>query len=133
VILDTLSGKAEFGIRGGYNFVDVRDVCLAAISLAHSNVRESFIISGHSVSVSELYRAINNARGFRRKPILIPMPLVKLFMPFIKVLNPITLKALTEDHDYSYKKSELLLGYKPRPFEETLNDTLDWFEKSNGA
>ena len=129
VVLDTLLGKAEFGIRGGYNFVDVRDVCTAAIALVHSSARESFIISGHSVSVAELYEAINRARGFRRKPILIPLPLVKLFMPFIKVLNPITLKALTEDHDYSYKKSELLLGYTPRPFEKTLHDTLVWFEK----
>ena len=132
VISDTLAGKAEFGIRGGYNFVDVRDVCLAALSLCRSDARGSFIISGHSVSVSELYGAINRARGFRRKPLLIPLPLVKIFMPFIKVLNPITLKALTEEHNYSYKKAELVLGYTPRPCEETLEDTLAWFENEAG-
>lgn len=130
VIADIVKGRAEFGIRGGYSFVDVRDVCSAALALCHSEHRGSFIVSGHSITVKQLFISANKLLGIRRRPIIIPLPLVRLFMPFIKVLNPITLKALTENHNYSCERAELLLGYSPRPFEETLSDTVDWFKST---
>ena len=128
VIRSVLRGGAELGIHGGYNFVDVEDVCAATYALANNDERGMFILSGEDVSVAELYRAINEKKGFRRPVILFPVWLVRLFLPFVRVLNKITLKALTDPHRYSYARAEKLLGYAPTPFSETLDKTIAFFE-----
>ena len=129
VIRSVLRGGAECGIRGGYNFVDVEDVCAATYALAQHDERGMFILSGEDVSVAELYRAINQKKGYRRPIILFPVWLVRLFLPFVRVLNKITLKALTEPHRYSSERAKKLLGYTPTPFSETLDKTIAFFEK----
>ena len=128
VIRSVLRGGAEFGIRGGYNFVNVRDVCKAIYTLTQNDLRGSFILSGENVSVREMYEAINRKKGYRRRPIILPVWLVRLFLPFVRVLNKITLKALTDPHDYSYAWAARELGYSPTPFEETLDETIAFFE-----
>ena len=130
VIRDVLAGGAEFGIRGGYNFVNVRDVCAAIYTLAGNDLRGAFILSGENVSVREMYEAINRKRGLRQRPIILPVWLVRLFLPFLRVLNRITLKALTDPHDYSYARAARELGYSPTPFDATLDETIAFFEKA---
>ena len=126
VILNVINNKAEFGIKGGYNFVDVRDVCQAIYTLCNYNDRGQYIVSGHDVSVSELYSMINNCLGVKKKPIIIPLPIVWLCMPFVSVLSPVTVKSLRETHNYSNAKM-IDLGVKPRAIEDTFNDTINWF------
>ncbi len=129
VLCDTLRGKAEFAIRGGYQFVDVRDVCAALHALCRSDLRDCYIVSGQNVSVCELYEAVNRDRGIQKKPILLPNFLIWLCMPFVPVLNKITVKALREPHNYCCDKAKKALGFSPTPFAKTIHDTLDWFEK----
>lgn len=129
VILNTLRGKAEFGVRGGYNFVGVREVCEAIYTLLHSPLCDQYILSGESVTVEELYGFINREKGLKKKPIILPTWLVRLFVPFVKVLSKITLKALSEPHDYSSEKAKRELGFLPPPVEETLKKTIAWFDE----
>jgi dihydroflavonol-4-reductase len=42
-------------------------------------------------------------------------------------LTPGAIKTLRWSHRISHEKASRELGYRPRPFEETLRDTLDWF------
>ena len=128
VIQKVLSGGAEFGIPGGYNFVNVRDVCAAIYTLCQNDLRGTYILSGEDVSVKELYEAINRKKGYRRRPIILPLWLVRPFVPFTRVLNKITLKALCEPHNYSYAKAARELGYSPTPFDKTLDEVIAFFE-----
>ncbi len=129
VLCDTLNGKAEFAIRGGYQFVDVRDVCAALHTLCCSDLRDCYIVSGQTISVCELYEAVNLERGLKKHPIVLPNFLIRLCMPFVPVLNKITVKALQEPHNYCCDKAKRDLGFSPTPFAKTIHDTLDWFEK----
>lgn len=128
VIFDTLSGKHEFGIKGGYNFVNVTDVCKAIYFLSKSNLRDQYIISGENISVETLYEEINRIKGLSKKPTIIPSAVVWLFLPFIKVLNKITLKSLSEPHNYSYERAASEFSYEPLSIDETLKETIEWFE-----
>ena len=105
IINDCINGKAELGIKGGYNFVDVEDVCKAIYDIALSNHRGQYIISGHNVTVKELYACLNKIKGFKKRPIIFPTWVARLACPFVKVLNKITLKALQEQHNYSFVKA----------------------------
>ena len=100
IILDTISGKAELGIKGGYNFVDVEDVAGAILILCQTENRGQYIVSGNNVSVKELYEKINSYKNLKKKPIIIPTWIARLACPFVNVLNKITLKALLDSHNY---------------------------------
>ena len=126
VVFNVINGKAEFGIKGGYNFVDVRDVCQIIYALCNSTDCGQYIVSGHNVSVAELYGMINNCLGLKKKPVIIPLPIVWLCMPFVSVLSPVTVKSLREAHNYSNTKM-LGLGVRPRDIVDTIKDTVNWF------
>ena len=129
IINDCINGKAELGIKGGYNFVDVEDVADAIYKIAISSLRGQYILSGHNVTVEELYGEINKIKGFKKRPLIFPTWVAKLACPFVKVLNKITLKALQEPHNYSSEKAFKEFGYQTKDFKETLKNTIDWFEK----
>lgn len=127
VILNVLAGGAEWAIRGGYNFVDVRDVAAAIYLLCQRQDQGSYILCGHSVSVRDLYGFINKEMGKQRAILTIPRFLARLATPFVKVLSKTTLKALTDPHDYSARAAKEAFGYSPLPIETTMHDTVAWF------
>lgn len=127
IILDCVNKRAEFGIRGGYNFVDVNDVVFVIFSLMKNDNKGQYIVSGESVTVKEMYKKINSALGVKKRPVMIPLFLVKTLLPFVKMLNKITLKSLTESHNYSCEKAKKELMFSPTDIDKTINDTVNWF------
>ena len=129
ILVDTLKNKTQMGMKGGYNFVDVEDVATAIHTLANNDLRDQYILSGTSVPVKELYMFVNNSKGLKKRPIIFPTWLVKLCVPFVKVLNKITVKALLAPHNYSSQKAKQDFNYTTKPINETLKNTVDWLEK----
>ena len=127
VILDSINGKKEFGMKGGYNFVDVIDVCRVIYKLAGNDKTGQFIVSGHDVSVKEVYGYINKFMGFKKKPIIIPTCIIWLCVPFVKVLNPVTIKALQDNHYYNNSKIIKELNIVPTDISTTFENTIKWF------
>lgn len=127
IIRGCIKGMPEFGLRGGYNFVNVRDVCRAMYQAIVLEKRGQYIVSGENVTVRELYELINKAIGKKKRPIIIPDFLVNLAMPFVGVLNPITVKSLREPHLYSCDKAVREIDYKITPIEQTVMETVQWF------
>lgn len=127
VIENTLNGKAELGIHGGYDFVSVTDVCKAILTLCHNDMRDQFILCGGAMRVEELYGVINREVGLKKKPILLPKWLIVPFLPFVKILNKTTLKALCEPHQYSSQKAKHALGYEPLLAEDAVLEAVRWF------
>jgi dihydroflavonol-4-reductase len=46
------------------------------------------------------------------------------------LFTPIAMKELESNPDISYAKANRELGYEPRPLEQTLSDTIDWFQRN---
>ncbi|MBQ8885746.1 MAG: NAD-dependent epimerase/dehydratase family protein [Clostridia bacterium] len=128
VLLGVLNGKAELGIPGGYNFVDVADVCNAIFTLFKTDRRGEYILSGHDVTVKELYMHVNRIMGWKKRPIIFPTFVAKLASPFVKMLNKETIRALNDPHNYSFEKAARELGYQPTPIEKTFENTVKWLD-----
>ncbi len=127
VILSCIKGKAEFGLNGGYNFVDVLDITKSIYTASHSKNVGEYIISGWNLTIKEFYAKINTFLGLKKKPIIIPDFMLKTCMPFVKVLNKVTIKALKDIHDYSSLKASKELNYSPIDINDTIKNTVDWF------
>lgn len=128
VVRDCIDGKMQFGIKGGYNFIDVDDVVTAVINLSRLDINGSYILSGHDVTVFELYQTINKKLNVKRKIWKIPLFIVKLAIPFVPYLSKFTIDTLQENHNYDNRKAIKELNLKLTNFNETIEKTVDWFK-----
>jgi len=141
-ILKIYQNKLPFLVSGGYNWVDVRDVVSASLHSIESGRRgENYILSGEYCSLHELSEMISKISGCKI-PLIVPVSLARLACPFFKVFSSVTKKSPL----YTYQSLEILvnspvnisnakakkeLGYKPRPLEQTLEDTFDWYKEND--
>ncbi len=141
LIIDTMNGRLKAGVKGGYDFVDVRDVVNGIISACYKGKSgECYILSGHYVSVPNLLKMITDASG--RKPIktFLPLWLAELTAPLseiyynIKKQPPLytkySLYTLRSNANFSHVKADRELGYHSRPIEETVADTVQWLKQN---
>jgi dihydroflavonol-4-reductase len=134
--------KLPFMVAGGYNWVDVRDVVSASIQAIESGRNgERYILSGTYCSLRKLSVMISRLSGCKI-PVIVPVTLARLACPLFKVYSSI---AKTEPL-YTYQSLNILvnspsnisnekagreLGFKPRPLEQTLSDTFNWYKENN--
>lgn len=128
-----LSGIPRVSIGGGYEFVDARDVTLAAMAAVDNGKSgESYILSNRFASVTEVFDILAACSG--RKPTLVTLPLwtmvpvapvVSLIYRILGKQPPLTLDALKlmRAHPrYCHDKAARELNFIPRPMEESLTD-----------
>ena len=139
-----LKFRPRVSFRGGYDFADVRDAARGAICAAGRLVRgEIFILSGESVTVTELFNLINEEKGWKPIRTTLPTGLLYVAAPFINLANRLrgkrkivtgnSLRLLRLGASFSHEKAAEELGYRPRPFKETLSDTLKDLEPQKEA
>ncbi len=134
--------KLPFLVSGGYNWVDVRDVVSASIhSIGAGRKGENYILSGEYCSLHELSAIISKISGCKI-PGIVPVSLARLACPLFKLYSAVTntqplytyqsLDILVNSpSNISNEKARRELGYEPRPLEQTLRDTFDWYRENN--
>jgi len=130
-------------VPGGYDWVDVRDVCKAARSaISHGKAGERYILSGNFVTVVELAGLVARITGKKLKKPVLPLWLAYVGVPFIYLWSKLrgqeplyTKQSLfilqSGNRKISNLKARKELNYHPRPLEETLRDTLNWLKENN--
>lgn len=129
-------------IDGGFDWVDARDVVQGAIKAEKEAPSGSkYLLSGHWMSIRNIANMLRDITNASLPNFVCPMPLAHIGAPVVTACNrllgrrplytSLSLRALESNHHISHDKATLELGYQPRPFRETLIDTLKWF-KQNG-
>ncbi len=142
-ILDIYLGKIPAIFQGGYDWVDVRDVASSVCNaLTMGRIGENYLLSGKYYTMREIVTMISEVKGKEIRVFNVPVWLVKLGLPFVKLQSKITGKAplytnesieilLHGNTKISHEKAKNELNHNPRPFKETLQDFVLWF-KENG-
>ncbi len=141
VIIDYVNGKLIAYVKGGYNFVDVRDVVDGIISASEKGESgEGYILSGEYLTIKDMLKILNKKIGRKKLPYKIALWFVKIMTPlatlYYKVRNkkPVftaySLYTLNTNGNFSNGKAKKFLGYTTRPLQETLFDTVDWFKQN---
>lgn len=141
-MIDMMHGKIPCGIEGSFNAVDVRDLAAGIINCTKLGTKgEGYIMAGETHSMKALFNAIASASGCKPVKLVIPWlfayPLavaLELFGKMTKkqmLLTTFTLYNLKRNNQFSSKKAETELGFKCRPFEESICDEVIWL-KSEG-
>jgi dihydroflavonol-4-reductase len=128
-------------VTGGFDWVDVRDVVSAAmLAEAQASCGDSYLLSGHWVSMCDIAAGVVEITGVPATKFVCPLWLARTSIPIIKGISrlngkrplytDVSLRALKSNRHISHAKATRELGYQPRPFRETLSDTLRWFEEN---
>lgn len=140
VVLDYIHERLTALVKGGYDFVDVRDVAQGVIAAARIGRRgECYILSNRYFEMQDIVGEITNLTGHKRIKMILPFwfarllaPLVEGFcrltrrMPLYTTYSLYTLRAAANSSNAKAKKE---LNYSTRPMEETLHDTVAFLKK----
>jgi len=141
VLLKIAQGQPLPLVNGGFNWVDARDVAQAAIRAEKEAPTGSrYILSGHWVSLRDLAATVEELTGLHRARAVFPLWLAYVGLPFTSAYARLTrqpllytrasLKAVRSNRSISHERASRDLGYRPRPFRETIADTLRWFREN---
>jgi dihydroflavonol-4-reductase len=140
LIIQSARGRLGAYLDGAYDFVDVRDVA-AGLSAAAAKGRagEGYILAGHNVTVWDLLHTIEAVTGTPAPRLHMPFRLVRAVSFLIPVyywatrqkplFTTYSLDVISSGCTMINEKAERELGYRPRPFRETMEDTVRWFRE----
>lgn len=136
LIRDYVRGALPACVRGGYDFVDVRDVakgCLLAAEKGRAG--ECYILSNRHYEVRELLKMAAAFVRTKKIPVL-PAWMAKMAEPFIRIdarrkkrrplYTKYSLHVLNSADRFSHEKATSELGYRTRDMKATIRDTVRW-------
>lgn len=140
MITDYANGKLSACVRGGYDFVDVRDVADGVISACEKGKSgECYILSNKYISVKELLDDISVAANVKKIKTVLPMWFAKVTAPLSEIYYKIlkqpplytkySLYTLTANANFSNEKAKRELGFSTRNIMDTLRDTVSWLRE----
>lgn len=140
LIIDCATGRMKAYIKGGYNFVDVRDVANGIIQACEKGKPgECYILAGHSISIEELMSIIEKLTGNKAPKFKI----ARWFAYITGVFSEVFYKIVKEkplftsyavyttgtNCNFSIEKAKKELGYNIRDIKETISDTIEWYKE----
>jgi dihydroflavonol-4-reductase len=139
--VDMANGKRKLMPNWGYNFIDVRDLCDAAISaVGNGKTGQNYIIGGEYYMYLYIGELIGKQLG--KKVVYGALPEFVTYLPlpfeYIRALFTNKPRVLTLDAIHTAQTGNKVvpstlareeLGHNPRPIEETIFDTIDFFQK----
>ena len=139
-IVQYASGKMPAGIKGTFNSVDVRDLADGVIACCDKGRRgECYIMSNSLVSMKDMFHIINDAAGLNYNPKVLSVPIAKLVAKIMAVGSKLTGKPalltdfaiynLDRNNNFDCSKASTELGFKCRPFEESIGDEVRWLKQ----
>lgn len=142
LIMDFANGRLKSCVKGGYDFVDVRDVADGVINACCKGKKgECYILSNRYVEIKELLDTISEVRNTKMIKSILPMWLAKLTAPLSEIYYAIlkqpplytkySLYTLNSNSNFSNEKAKLELGYKNRELKETIKDTVTWLKEND--
>jgi dihydroflavonol-4-reductase len=137
-------GLMKVAIHGGFDFVDVRDVVAGAIAAADRGRRgQSYLLTGHWRSLRELFGAAAALGGHGPPWFDLPVPPLRPVAALLDALAWVTplraglsrasLHTIRNYRHISRALAEAELGYAPRPFEDTIADTIAWYREHSSS
>jgi dihydroflavonol-4-reductase len=141
-LLSMARGKLPALVDAGLNWVDNRDVAEGMITACeYAECGAKYILSGHWVTLKYVAEQVAKITGVNPPRMILPMWLAKAGAPLVMLVNqvmgkrplftPISMRELESNPLLSHEKATRELGYQPRPFEQSLVDTMGWF-RSHG-
>lgn len=137
LVREIVRGKLPMCVKGGYDFVDVRDVAKGIIMACDKGKKgECYIMSGEFASIKKLADLVCDVVGKKRIKVVLPIMIAKIVAPFyemyynVKGKTPLftkySLYTLSSNSNFSNEKAKRDLGFVTRDITDTVRDMVMW-------
>jgi dihydroflavonol-4-reductase len=141
VLIDLAARNFPALVPGGFDWIDVRDVCKGALAAEErGRIGENYLLAGEWHSPRDLAAFGEEVTRVAPPRLTIPMWLAQslyLFSDFLghvrqtePLLHSDGLAALRASRRVSQAKAQKELGHKPRSIRDSVHDACRWFNKS---
>lgn len=138
VIDSAARGRLPVVVRGGFDWVDVRDVARGLVAAADSGrTGENYLLPGHQATAMHLGRLAAALNGHLGPVAALPAHVAKWLAPTGErigrrfdsdVFTPASIGTLIEHPIVEGDKAAEELGHIPRPLEDTVRDLVRYYE-----
>lgn len=140
LIIDFANKKLTACVKGGYNFVDVRDVATGAINACTmGKIGNCYILSNRYVEIKEFLDIVSDILNIKKIKHILPMWLAKITAPISELYYKVrkkpplytsySLYTLRANSNFCNEKAKSELKFTTRPIKETLKDTIKWLQE----
>ncbi len=131
-----VKGTIPVALRGGYDFVDSRDVVSGILACEEKGrAGECYILNGHYITVVDLLNTVRRIRGKKERKFEVPHAVARaaapvservsmLFTKKVPLFTPYSVYTLRTNGNFSHEKATREFGYAPRPIEESIRDSI---------
>ena len=140
LLLSFLAGKLPLAVRGGYDFVDVRDVAAGIVACSkRGEAGRGYILSGQYASIRDILNAAKETLGLKRYVSFLPICFAKLVAPIYEkrslqkkqalYFTPYAVAVLDSNGKFSRTAATVAFGYAPRSLRSSIRDTVLWLKE----
>lgn len=137
MLIDCVKNKLPAGVKGGYDFADVRDVAAGVVAACEKGgCGETYILGNRYVPVKEILHCVHELTNTPLVKHMISVTAARMLLPGFSLYYKLrkrrplftrySLYTLTSNSNFSSEKAKRELGYQVRPFKETVRDALKW-------
>lgn len=141
LFMDCMMGRLSAYLKGGYNFVDVRDVAMGMKSvMTMGKPGQCYILSGHEITVKQLLDQITTRTTKRPVKTVLAYWFILVMSYFAEgyyhvlrqrpLFTHYSVKVLRSNYAFSNQKAQSELAFHPRPLEETIHDTIEFVKNT---
>ena len=142
MLLAFCRGRLPLGVKGGYDFVDVRDVAVGVLACAErGKAGECYILSGHYTTIQDMFSLTASQLGRKAPKFCVSATLASCAAPVFEKIGqlrgerpfftPYSIAVLRSNGHFSNAKAVGALGFHTRPLRETLQSMILWFQGQN--
>lgn len=136
-----LKGRLPMAVKGGYDFVDVRDVAAGIVSCAEAGRPGcGYILSGEYATIRDILSVAKKEVNKRSCTLYLPVFLAKLIAPVYEkrslfrkeplFFTPCSVSVLDSNSRFSRYAATRDLGFNPRSVKSCVRDTVVWLNKN---
>jgi dihydroflavonol-4-reductase len=135
-----IQGKLPVAVKGGYDFVDVRDVAAGIVSCTEKGrPGHGYILSGEYASIRDILNAAKERLNLRLSVSFLPVFFAKLIAPAYErrsllkkqplYFTPYAVSVLDSNSRFNRNAAAVALGFSPRSVKSSVGDMASWLYK----
>ena len=140
-LVEIINGEMPAGINGSFNLCDVRDLADGLIGAAErGRCGECYILGNEPVSFKDFTKLVSEESGCKRMKFFLPIPAANLMANFLEkrakrsgekpLMTTFSVYNLARNNQFDSSKASKELGYKTRPYRETIRDEIRWLKET---
>ncbi len=139
-VIEIINGAMPMGIDGSFNLCDVRDLAAGTIAAADKGRKgHCYILGNEEVSFKDFARMLVKESGCKPIKNFLPIPVANLLAAVLEkqakktgkqpLMTTFSVYNLARNNSFDSSKAKRELGYKTRPYSETIRDEIAWLKK----